>query len=123
MSDREHGNNAEKIGGAKRQRSCAGESGKQRFRDLIESERRAAHLEPESPLGERREAIARHRANADDCTQSPRYSDEVRCEGRDKDRCGDAAPRFRATEQAMPVPQHDPGVDRSSKAPPEETLE
>src|ERR1700722_5750959 len=78
--------------------TAASDRRKQRFRDLIETERHAARLEPEPPFDEGREAIARHCGGGGEGAQLPRQTHEDCGAGRKKNSCGEASPSLGTTE-------------------------
>ena len=85
-------------GTPKRQVSAASDRRKQRFGDLIETERHAARLEPEPPFDEGREAIARHCGGGSERAQLPGQTHEDCGAGRKKNSCGEAPPSLGTTE-------------------------
>ena len=70
--DGKHQHDRSNVDRPERQVSAANDRGKQRFRNLIETKRYAARLEPEPPFDEGREAIAGHGGSTAERTRLPR---------------------------------------------------
>ena len=98
LPNREPKNDQGHVERTKRQVSAASDRRKQRFRDLIETERHAARLKPEPPFDEGRKAISRHCGSGSQRTQPLRQTHEDCGAGGKKNSCGDASPSLGTTE-------------------------